>query len=181
MVGCYSFQPIENISADELTKLYDKSLNIFLTNGEEIFSEEYHHTYVAEPEEYIIYFVSLYNKKLNKSETFKGKILLNEVDSISYYEKNNIYKVYLNNEDVILFRDIDHFRVTSETEPGFWWWKDNIIFKSNLNEIKSIEVDKLNVAVTSLVIIGTALVIAAVILSSSFSFDGSLVGGEGSF
>lgn len=179
-VGCYSFQPISIEDKSELINLENKSVKLTLSNGETISSEAYHHNLILSPAEYIIGEGYKYIKNSESIESFAGRILLNDIDSVSFNKQQRIYTVWLKSKDRIRFVEGDYFVVTNKTENGFWFWDKSVSRRVGLNEISSIKADKINILNTSLLVIGSALTIAIIVAASMYSFDGPLLG-NGSF
>jgi hypothetical protein len=174
--GCYTFQSVENFDIVNLKDLDDRTLKIILIDGREFYSEKFHHTFVTDSPRVIIATGSRYKKPISKPETFKGIIYSDQIESISYNDKNKTYNILMTNEEIIRARDKDYFEVTADIEKGFWLWKDGNKTQINPETIKSIEVDEVNVINTVLLVSAGVLLIGLIVASSAFSSDGSLLG-----
>lgn len=180
LFGCYSFQSISVDNESELAGLENKDIRFTLLTGETVLSEEYHHALITHPSEFIIGKGNRYFKNSNSFESFSGRVLLADVDSVSFNKQQSIFTVWLKMKDRIRFLEGDYFVVTNKTENGFWFWDKNISRKVDPGTISAIEADKINIVNTSLLVGGSVLIIAIIILASTFHFNGSLVG-NGSF
>ncbi len=180
-VGCYSLQPISVGDESELINLENKDIRFALSTGETVSSEAYHHILISSPSEFIIGEGYRYIKNSNSFESFSGKVLLNDIDSVSFNKQQRIYTVRLKTKDRIRFLKGDYFVVTNKTENGFWFWDKSISRKVDPSTISSIEVDKINIVATSLLVGGSVLIIAIIILASKFHLTGPIFSGGGSF
>lgn len=149
-VGCYSFQPISVEDKSELINLENKDVRFTLSTGETVSSEAYHHTLILYPSVFIIGKGNRYFNSSNSFESFEGKVLINDIDSVSINKQQSIYTVWLKSKDRIRFLGGDYFVVRDKTEPGFWYWDKNTAKKVDVNETSSIEADKFNVVNTIL-------------------------------
>lgn len=176
-VGCYSFQPISVGDESELINLENKDIRFTLSTGETVSSETYHHTLILYPSEFIIGKGNRYFNGSNSFESFEGKVLINDIDSISFNKQQSIYTVWLKTQDKIRFLQGDYFVVTNKTENGLWYWDKSTTKRVDLNEISSIEVDKINIVNTSLLAISGALIIAIIVVWSFFPLTVPSLGG----
>jgi hypothetical protein len=177
-VGCYSFQPISVV--DE-SNLENKDIRFALSTGETVSSKAYHHTLILYPSEFIIGKGDRYFNSSNSFESFEGKVLINDIDSISFNKQQRVNTVRLKSKDRIRLVEGDYFVVTNKTENGFWFWDKNISRKVDPSTISSIEADKINIVNTSLLVGSSVLIIAIIVLASTFHLNGPLLGGGGSF
>jgi hypothetical protein len=166
--GCYTFQSVDNFNQSNLNNLEDKDIKISLIDGREIYSESYHHTFVKDTSHFVLVCGKRYKKSYKQLENFKGKLYPDQFKSVTKDETSQVHNLLLNNEDIILVKDVDYLEVTPETEKGFLIWKDGTKMIFNFQEITSIEVDELNVINTVLFVSAGVLLIGLIAASSAF-------------
>ncbi|MBI1931312.1 MAG: hypothetical protein HYS24_02095 [Ignavibacteriales bacterium] len=161
--GCYSFQSIDNVNPSQLHNIEDKDIKITLIDGRIIYSKSWHHTLVTDTAPFILVSGSLNKKSNGRSETFKGKIYPAQYKSITQDKNRKVYNILLNNGDIIRVMSNDYFGVNSTTGNGFIVWENENEIKYDISDIKSIEVDKIN-------IIGITLAATGILLFGSIIF-----------
>lgn len=181
LTGCYSFQQISVDDKSEMTDIESKDVKITLVNGDIIHSEAYHHIFIMNPTEFVFGSGSKFFKDKKSNKTYKGKIFLSDIDSSSFDKSKRLYTVWLKSKDKVYFSEGNYFIANSQTEKGFWYWDKNQTNKIDLNDIAMIEADRFNIVTTSLLAIAGGLIILIIYLEERFDFDGSLVGGNGSW
>lgn len=150
ITGCYSFRQIYYDENTDITDIESNDVRVTLTNGTKIRSDAYHHTLIYTNSEFIVGVVNRYLQGYNYSEPFNGRIMKSDIDSSYLDPQNGNYTVWLKSKKSITFPAGHYFIVTNETEKGFWYWKNDITQRIDLNEILSIEVDRINVLNTIL-------------------------------
>lgn len=150
ITGCYSFRQIYYDENTDITDIESNDVRVTLTNGTKIRSDAYHHTLIFAYSEFIVGEVSKYLQGYNNRESFYGRIMKSDIDSSYLNSKNLDFTVWLKSRETISFPAGHYFIATNETENGFWYWNKDITQRIDLNEILSIEVDRINVLNTIL-------------------------------
>lgn len=181
VTGCYSFRRIYYDEQTDFSEIENNDVRVRLTDGKIIRSDAYHHALIFPGSEFIVGEVNKYLHGYNYGEPFGGRIMKSDVDSSYLDTQTGNYTVWLKSNKTITFPKGYYLVATKETEPGFWYWNKDAIQKVNFNDISSIEVDKINVIATSLLVGGGIIAVIFVIFLATFDMNLSLGGGNGSW
>jgi len=166
----YSFRPLEKDEDLNSHQKKDEELKFILTNGEEITAVKKECNYLTKRDFILIGKGTLLDKKTKETRTFEGEIEKSEIDSVK--------SISLNSEEFVVCWLKDSTRISFEKEnivynpnlnsnTSYWLIKQSgfqntqSLLLIDVNDLKSIEVEKLNLAVAiPLGLIGIAATVA---------------------
>jgi hypothetical protein len=163
--GCYTFQDIQiNEDSESFDFMIENAdLNIKLNSGEQLISNAYNHTYNNQSANLFLGQGTIYSYQNNMSESFGGKIFEDEIDSLTL--KNNFLNIWLKNKDVVKFEKTKYFEVMGDTAKGLLLTDDMKLKIIPLEKIQSIEASEYNSTLTTITVIGAAVVLLGLIVA----------------
>ena len=173
LTGCYTFSEMElnNDSNFIVEQIEDNDIKIKLRNGEEIFSKAYYHTFNTDSVDLIVGQGTIYSAEKKKSEGFGGKILKDEIDSVRI-DKNFLF-ILLKNKDRITIEKSNYIEIQADSTKGFLYTDNGTPNIVPFYEIQTFEVEEYNSTLTTIGIIGTAVLIIGLVLGLTV-FDGPI-------
>ena len=172
LIGCYSFKEIEITNDPNYKQIEENDIQIFLKNGNEIYSKAYYHTYNTGSTDIIIGRGSIYSDTKKESRRFGGRILKSEIDSMRL-DKNYLY-IWLGNKDRVTFEQNNYMFVQADSVKGLLLTESGNLNKISFESIHSIEVSEYNSTLTVLTIVGAVIIVIGIIVAASFPAMGSL-------
>lgn len=170
----YSFRPLEKEEDLNSHQKKDEEIKFVLTNGEEITALKKECIYLTKREFILIGKGTLLDKKTKETRTFEGEIVQSDIDSVK--------SISLDSEEFIICWLKDSTRISFEKEnivydpnlnsnTSYWLIKQSGFQKTqsllliDVNDLKSIEVEELNLAAAiPLGLIGIAALVAFIAL-----------------
>ena len=152
----YSFRPLEKDEDLNSHQKKDEEIKFVLTNGEEITAVKKECNYLTERDFILIGKGTLLDKRTKETRTFEGEIEESDVDSVK--------SISLNSEEFVVCWLKDSTRISFEkenivydpnlnTKTSYWLIKQSgfqntqSLLLIDVNDLKSIEVEELNLAV----------------------------------
>lgn len=169
-VSCTSFY---QLNEDEKLDSYLSSGNdllFILRDHSNVEANSGNYFFISEPEDFIYVIGDLTNKKTKRIEHFDGEIMREDIDSTQsvIIESQKYFIYWLKDSSRLAFEEGKFIDVVPEMGSGFWLIKDEnkkpLFEKINSDDIKEIQVEKINYLTTSLLVLPfiVILVLAAV-------------------